>query len=104
MDNKVLELLELNLKALKKVNPLLYGLFVYYTYFVILYLTGSFLVGKLSRSRCCIFGAIHLSFFVIVMVVARSADGGITFHRIKTLTIPLNTRITHSLHGEGSIH
>ena len=64
MDNKVLELLELNLKALKKVNPLLYGLFVYYTYFVILYLTGSFLVGKLSRSRCCIFGAIHLSFFV----------------------------------------
>ena len=26
MDNKVLELLELNLKALKKVNPLLYGL------------------------------------------------------------------------------
>jgi hypothetical protein len=73
MDNKVLELLELNLKALKKVNPLIHGLFIYYTYFVILYLTGSFLVGQLSRSRCCIFEAIHLSFFVIVMVVARSA-------------------------------
>jgi hypothetical protein len=33
-------------------------------------LLGTFI---LDQSRCCIFGAIHLSFFVIVMVVARSA-------------------------------
>ena len=73
MNNKVLKSWKLNLEALREVKPAIYYSLISFTSGVAGYFIGSFLVGKLSRSRCFIFGAFYLSFFVIVMVVARSA-------------------------------